>query len=364
MVDPVGEESTTCVGRGQHGGYMNDRLPRDLVRWPHWTGGELSTVFDPAEARRRISEAFAPATLDIHGPVDDFLLQLRMTEFTGSSLGHSRFGVNVSVAAPPPSVYVVCFARTGAIDVRSGRDVQVVWGGRGAVVDPHQITYFENWRPGSELVSLRIEREVLERRLTALTGQAPAEPIRFSPGLDMSTSQVASILRSLQMLAAESRAPGGLSADSGAAGVLSDLVATSLLVCQPHNYSDLLNERGKPCPPRTIREARDMVEHDPMSVQTVVEWAAAAHISVRSLEEGFQRYLGSTPMSYLRQIRLARAHEDLERADPREHTVAAIARRWGFHHLGRFSSVYRARYGVLPAETLKSAAGSLIVTTG
>ena len=340
---------------------MTDGSPREGVRWPHWTRAELATVVDPVEARRTISAAYAPATLDIRGPIDDFALQLRMTEFTGSSLGHSKFGVNVSVAAPPPSVYVVCFARTGAIDVRSGSDVQVVWGSRGAVVDPQQITYFENWRPGSELVSLRIEREVLERRLTALTGQSPTQAIRFNFGLDASVSQTSSFVRALQMLAAESRTPGGLSSDPAAAGVLSDLIATSLLVCQPHNYSDLLNERGKPCPSRTIRDARDLVEHDPMSVQTVVEWAAAAHVSVRSLEEGFQRYLGTTPMSYLRQIRLARVHADLEQADSGVDTVAAIARRWGFHHLGRFSSVYRARYGTWPAETLKSVAGSDIV---
>lgn len=339
---------------------MTDDAERDGLGWLHSTGGDLSRVFDPDEARQTISDAYSPATLDVRGPLDDFVLQLRMTELPGLSLGHIQFGVDIAVAAPPPSSYVVCFAPRGAIDVRSGSDVQVVWGSRGAVVDPQHITYFENWRPGSELVSLRLEREILERKLTALTGQAPAKPIRFDLNLDTTSRQTSSLVRALQLLRAESLAPGGLSAGSAAASVLTDVVATSLLVCQPHNYSELLAERGKPCPPRTIREARDMVEQDPMSVRTVVEWAAAAHISVRSLEEGFQRYLDTTPMSYLRQVRLARAHADLLRADPREHTVAGIAHRWGFLHLGRFSSVYRARYGVLPAESLKSTAGQAL----
>jgi AraC-like DNA-binding protein len=34
-------------------------------------------------------------------------------------------------------------------------------------------------------------------------------------------------------------------------------------------------------------------------------------------------------------------------------TVAAVAHRWGFAHLGRFAYAYRARFGVSPSETLR-----------
>ncbi len=91
-----------------------------------------------------------------------------------------------------------------------------------------------------------------------------------------------------------------------------------------------------------------------MAISTVGELAAHAHVSVRSLEEGFQRYLDTTPMSYLRRVRLTRAHAELALADPREQTVAAVARRWGFQHLGRFAQVYREQFGELPAQTLKA----------
>ena len=35
-------------------------------------------------------------------------------------------------------------------------------------------------------------------------------------------------------------------------------------------------------------------------------------------------------------------------------TVAAVAYRWGFAHLGRFAAVYRSRFGVTPSEDLKA----------
>jgi len=34
--------------------------------------------------------------------------------------------------------------------------------------------------------------------------------------------------------------------------------------------------------------------------------------------------------------------------------VTDIVLRWGFTHFGRFSELYRARYGLCPHDTLKS----------
>jgi len=51
---------------------------------------------------------------------------------------------------------------------------------------------------------------------------------------------------------------------------------------------------------------------------------------------------------------MARANEALRRSDPARVTVSAVAHRWGFAHLGRFASAYRARFGESPSVTLRS----------
>ena len=46
-------------------------------------------------------------------------------------------------------------------------------------------------------------------------------------------------------------------------------------------------------------------------------------------------------------------HEDRAASDPaRRPTVADVAYRWGFTHLGRFAQDYRTRYGESPSQTL------------
>lgn len=75
-------------------------------------------------------------------------------------------------------------------------------------------------------------------------------------------------------------------------------------------------------------------------------------VLTRGLQVAFRRHLDVTPRERLRQARLDGAHRDLVYADPHTTTVASVARRWGFVHLGHFATAYPAAYGERPAQTL------------
>ncbi|NRG42318.1 AraC family transcriptional regulator [Rathayibacter sp. VKM Ac-2835] len=103
----------------------------------------------------------------------------------------------------------------------------------------------------------------------------------------------------------------------------------------------------------SVRTAAEFVQENAHLALGPLEIAAAAHLSVRGLQVAFQRVLGTTPLQYLRDVRLDRARTDLLLADPADATVADIARDWGFTHLGRFSGAYAARFGEYPSRTLQ-----------
>ena len=130
-------------------------------------------------------------------------------------------------------------------------------------------------------------------------------------------------------------------------------VLSGLLLSLSHRYRDELSAPARPGAPRAIRRALDLIHAEPERPLSVADLAATAGMSVRSLQEGFRRHVGCAPMMYLQQARLLRVHEELQRADPFRVTVAAVAHRWGFAHLGRFASAYRMRFGVSPSETLR-----------
>ncbi|HEX2212221.1 MAG TPA: helix-turn-helix transcriptional regulator [Mycobacterium sp.] len=105
--------------------------------------------------------------------------------------------------------------------------------------------------------------------------------------------------------------------------------------------------------PTVLRRATEFIHENAHRDITLGDIAAAVDLTPRSVQYTFRRHLGTTPLEYLRRVRLDRAHRELKAADPRVDTVMAIAGRWGFTHAGRFSSVYKRTFGTPPSETLR-----------
>lgn len=103
----------------------------------------------------------------------------------------------------------------------------------------------------------------------------------------------------------------------------------------------------------TVERAVAFIEERTRDDINVADIAAAAFVTIRAVQLAFRRYLGTTPLGYLRQVRLERAHGQLLSADPRRTTVTAVAADWRFTNPSRFTAYYRAVYGVPPSATLR-----------
>jgi AraC-like DNA-binding protein len=103
--------------------------------------------------------------------------------------------------------------------------------------------------------------------------------------------------------------------------------------------------------PADVVRALDLMRGTPGQVD-LDTLARAAGVRPRTLEAHFRRFLGTTPLGWLRRSRLARARHQLLSAKPAT-TVTDVACAGGFSQLGRFAGEYRRYYGELPSETLR-----------
>ncbi|WAP57548.1 helix-turn-helix transcriptional regulator [Streptomyces sp. S465] len=134
---------------------------------------------------------------------------------------------------------------------------------------------------------------------------------------------------------------------------VSQLLAGSVLTAFPNTaLTDPTAPDRNDAHPGTLRRALSYIDDHADRPITVAGIAAAAHVSIRALQYAFRRHLDTTPMAYVRRVRLAHAHHDLSTADPRTATVTDIATRWGFFHPARFAALYRDTYGTAPRVTL------------
>ena len=105
--------------------------------------------------------------------------------------------------------------------------------------------------------------------------------------------------------------------------------------------------------PDAVRSAMAFMEAHAAEPIGLPEIAGAVQLSPRAVQAAFRKHLDTTPLGFLRATRMARAHADLQSADPSDgETVTAVANRWGFSQLSRFAHDYKERYGVSPRETL------------
>ncbi|MFS0728955.1 helix-turn-helix domain-containing protein [Curtobacterium sp. 1P10AnD] len=128
--------------------------------------------------------------------------------------------------------------------------------------------------------------------------------------------------------------------------------AAAFLAMYPPRVPTMPREVLAPRASRLRVAVEYMHEHASAPVR-VSDVAAAAGLSVRSLQEGFMRVLGCSPMQYLLRIRLECVRSDLLIADPGVVSVREVARRWGFSHLGRFAGSYAAEFGEYPRDTIR-----------
>jgi AraC family ethanolamine operon transcriptional activator len=78
----------------------------------------------------------------------------------------------------------------------------------------------------------------------------------------------------------------------------------------------------------------------------------AAGVSERTLAYAFRESVGTSPMGFVRRLRLHRVRAELLMAEPGSSTVTAIAHGLGFFEHGQFSAAYARTFGELPSETL------------
>ncbi|WP_109002382.1 AraC family transcriptional regulator [Streptomyces rishiriensis] len=206
----------------------------------------------------------------------------------------------------------------------------------------------------SDMMILRIPRPVLDRAIE-LRGipVVPGVPVRFTPAIDIRSPGSRAWLRTLHAYA-EALKSGLLACSPLGTRHFEQLLAHGLLDSQPSSLSESLRRSARHAAlPGALRRAMTYCDEHAGEPLSIADMALASGLSVPALRAAFRAHLGTTPLMYLRRVRLDSAHQDLLAIAEGRHdgTVTDVALRWGFVHLGRFAALYKATYGTVPSRT-------------
>ncbi|GIM90029.1 hypothetical protein Ato02nite_018220 [Paractinoplanes toevensis] len=302
--------------------------------------------------------------IDMLEPSRSLDTELRVTQIGPVTIGDMRFGTDLKLRLSELGAYHVDVLLSGRLDWQQGRDEpRVATATSAAVFQPAGDTVLHRLTGDCRLLAVKIDREALETQLARMLDTPVGSPIPLGRRLDLSQGPGRTWTNMVRVFAADALDENrGLAQNPLLAEPVQEMLLRGLLLASDHPYRDRLTTTGGPYPaPRAIRQAIDVLHSQPEQPITIAKLADITRVSERSLQAGFQRYVGISPTAYLRQVRLDRAHEELRQADPDQVTVVDVAHRWGFRHLGRFAGAYRARFGVSPSQTLNAATGPRVI---
>ena len=104
---------------------------------------------------------------------------------------------------------------------------------------------------------------------------------------------------------------------------------------------------------KLVRAVCDVLASCPQSLPTVPDLCEQLHVSRRTLQYAFETVVGTSPVAYLRSLRLNAARRDLRGGFA--NSVQDAAAQHGFWSLSQFGSDYRRQFDERPSQTLARA---------
>tara|TARA_R110000764_G_scaffold46107_1_gene103494 strand:+ start:1070 stop:2050 length:981 start_codon:yes stop_codon:yes gene_type:complete len=310
---------------------------------------------DLHQARDVLSHLNSIDALDVIGTNRDVDVAIHFAELADIGLIYASFGtgrIHIKTPSIDEEDLFFMFVTSGSAQVRHGKHECNISPDLGLIRNmrvPLSAT-----EDNFSTLGTQLSLSVLRAHAQALTGQDIIHnDLVFGPELDLKRPETQHVRNTLQYVANALDGPLTQFDNPQVRSELRDMLLTNILMLLPNSYSDVLN--GKPAGvamPHYVKRARDYIHaHAAQSIglQELVEYSGCSY---RTLQSAFGETFGMSPMVYVRMVRLNGAHNDLLVAEDGD-TVATIARKWGFGHVGRFSGMYARQFGVVPSETLR-----------
>lgn len=103
-----------------------------------------------------------------------------------------------------------------------------------------------------------------------------------------------------------------------------------------------------------VEKCHQMTLSEPQSPPSVIDLCDRLRISRRTVQSSFRAVTQTTPVNYIRCIRLNGVRRELIGSRAEDLTIGDAASRWGFFHLSHFAADYQALFGELPSWTRRA----------
>lgn len=296
----------------------------------------------------------------------DFSLQsareFRQYDVRSARLGDARFnlvqvdsvsGYDIEMMNNPDLVLLHIVMRGSA---------QLQQGSTRVDVAPAQMVLLEGmarshkrWRGSTQLLMISLSRSRMERLVASETGIGIGTPLNFGVMQVLDLERVSTLWNYIVTICRDLSGPQPCF--DGRLGRLAEQTLLLLLLkAVPSNYKwAFADDSSSSVAPYYVYRVEKYIRvhaHEEISPDDLV---SVGGVSARSIYNGFRRFRSTTPMGYVKAVRLDRARDALIRGPRGRTNVTEAATAAGYTNLSQFSRDYKARFGEAPSQTLSDA---------
>ncbi|MEV6906848.1 helix-turn-helix transcriptional regulator [Amycolatopsis sp. NPDC051071] len=308
---------------------------------------EFATT-DPEQAHALIAEAYRDNRLRVRGTVENYRFEHNRCDLGDVHLDVMHNTLTTEIVVQPLGRLVLLRVLGGELEIDDGiSDRRLVPGD--VFVGPHPGQGYRTGLHGARLQITGIDLSLFSGIDPAQDGRV-IERLRYEPVSAEKARRWRQTVEYVTGLFSESGVAHGPLV-LGTAGRLMAAVALDTFTAAAGH--DRPRDR-RDAAPEAVRRGIAFMEANPDLDLGVADIARACRVSVRALQLAFRRHLDTTPMAYLRRIRLDRVRAELRDGGPGDGTtVTRVAANWGFLDGSRFSAHYRQAFGESPSHTLR-----------
>jgi len=313
---------------------------------------EVMRTRDAEAARQSVLHTFGASRFDLPEGAAGFEASANFASLGDVAFCHCNYASAVHIAFPEADIVrqQICLSGSGSSVAGSLRGDVDARNWSALIPDEGPVDF--RYAAGFRQMMIWFDRGRLDRTYSALVG-ARRSGTRLALRSDVNAPAMQALRRAVEVAVSELDAGGG-DVRSPALTEMQDLLMTRFLYTY---HVDLLEpgaSRALAPSQLHMRNLEDYLRVHWNEPLTVAKLAEVAHVGARSVFRYFRETHGSTPLDFMKTLRLLEAQRGLQ--NPTDATsVLSEALRCGFNNMGHFAKDYRRKFGELPSQTLRKA---------
>jgi AraC-like DNA-binding protein len=303
---------------------------------------------DVDELRCSLGRVYAKPVLQPVGRSESFRAVANFCQLQHIGLHYASYGADLHFEFPETGFFAQLFPVKGAAEARIDGASVTIDAEHSAIISA-DCAYKLTSNADYERVNLVIDHRSLTEKLSAIIGDTLPAALEVQPSASLAQPAVRALRQNFMFLVDQMSTPMRL--PPLLLAEFEQTLMVMFLQANQHNYSHLLQEGQSSAAFRQVRLAEEYIEANwdkPISSEAI---AREVGVGTLSLFQSFRQIRGYSPMEFLKQARLRRVRQRLQRPEDST-TVTDVAFACGFGDLIRFRNDYFLAFGERPSETL------------